>query len=943
MVLKKKQPKNSTKGKVKKVSRNENTHHEEKMTVAEPKEALFDFDGGVIDAKKRFPSISKISKYGIDIEFEDGRVGFLRRTNMISNMSHSTGKIYDSLYALLDGISESKIVNVPLNFPIAAIKECHDCNMLELSSKYDAVEAAVLGSTSNDNAEIISMLNNFRIESYPFALCSRCKSPLEVFSSSVKPKYFARKEYSFLRASGIGQEIYRIGILECGRFLYNQRVWISLMDTLGSQQEDRTFLSLKLPSKVKSSLVNIQSLKEGCDLIGRKIHGCEVLKINSDEQGRTQISLKCPGGMKGKATTLDKKEVEVETPSKKKMRKNDAAPTVTKESILDGVILDIDWLSQELTLNVDPEFLHNTPATDEDFIKCNKQISGVKGDGSPATLIGKINAVTDNFACVSVRIPCEESAETHAKVTKKKKVSSNEENKFFTIVVYTWYMNNKHYDVDNRVVSRERTRCENEGRTNPFAVPRIGDTVQLLITDLWSEQAPFYIGTFASESSDSITADEVIELDHANDVLSLPIQQTTNSHEEAHCTDTDEEHEHLEQGTTSATSEPKKLTNKAKEYIIDAIERSRRPQGLSQKLPETKLEYEKILLSSPLSSELWIRYIAFTLGSDQNDALNTEKHATPVAIENARRICERALGMINAENENDRWNIWVAYLTIEVNYGTAESIDALFRRFVRESEDQSKAHLALFSLYEEQIANQQAHSPSSVNYNTLAVELASRMLLRFRSNVDVWIRVGKFIITASVAGNDECVESLRHLILRSKKNSAENLSGLCVAFRSIVASALKTVDEDAIVQVLLPFSSFLYRCLVKASMKDFNTILSAGRAQFEYLLAFNPKKLTLIYGVYADQEIRVLRLLREGTEGSQSSISTAKKNSESQYVYVQNLFRRLISLPVKPRKMERLMGRFLTFEQDFGDEASQQEVEKCVQAYAAQHMAKKNA
>ncbi|KAF2307726.1 hypothetical protein GH714_031243 [Hevea brasiliensis] len=72
-------------------------------------------------------------------------------------------------------------------------------------------------------------------------------------------------------------------------------------------------------------------------------------------------------------------------------------------------------------------------------------------------------------------------------------------------------------------------------------------------------------------------------------------------------------------------------------------------------IPRTADEFEKLVRSSPNSSFVWIKYMAFMLNLAD--------------VEKARLIAERALRTINIREENEKLNIWVAYFNLENEYG----------------------------------------------------------------------------------------------------------------------------------------------------------------------------------------------------------------------------------------------------------------------------------
>lgn len=64
----------------------------------------------------------------------------------------------------------------------------------------------------------------------------------------------------------------------------------------------------------------------------------------------------------------------------------------------------------------------------------------------------------------------------------------------------------------------------------------------------------------------------------------------------------------------------------------------------------------RLILNNPNSSYIWISFAAF----------NMEKSG----IDKARKTVERALKTINFRNENEKLNLWTAYLNLEFNFGT---------------------------------------------------------------------------------------------------------------------------------------------------------------------------------------------------------------------------------------------------------------------------------
>ena len=62
-----------------------------------------------------------------------------------------------------------------------------------------------------------------------------------------------------------------------------------------------------------------------------------------------------------------------------------------------------------------------------------------------------------------------------------------------------------------------------------------------------------------------------------------------------------------------------------------------------------------MILKNPNSSYSWIRYAAFSMEN--------------TGIDKARKVMDKALKVINFRNENEKLNLWTAYLNLEFNFG----------------------------------------------------------------------------------------------------------------------------------------------------------------------------------------------------------------------------------------------------------------------------------
>ena len=101
--------------------------------------------------------------------------------------------------------------------------------------------------------------------------------------------------------------------------------------------------------------------------------------------------------------------------------------------------------------------------------------------------------------------------------------------------------------------------------------------------------------------------------------------------------------------------------------------------------PQTSNDFEKLVIASPNSSFVWIRYMAF--------------HLARADVSTARSVAERALKTINYREEAEKLNVWVAYMNLENKFGEPATLEKVFTRACQFN-DPKKIHLQLVKIYE---------------------------------------------------------------------------------------------------------------------------------------------------------------------------------------------------------------------------------------------------
>lgn len=100
--------------------------------------------------------------------------------------------------------------------------------------------------------------------------------------------------------------------------------------------------------------------------------------------------------------------------------------------------------------------------------------------------------------------------------------------------------------------------------------------------------------------------------------------------------------------------------------------------------PQSINDFERLLMADQDQSYLWIQYMAFIL-----DKLD---------LSAARKIAERGVQSISMTAENDKLNLWIAYMNLENQFGTEDSLQEVTKRAL-EVNDSKKVYLQLINMY----------------------------------------------------------------------------------------------------------------------------------------------------------------------------------------------------------------------------------------------------
>jgi rRNA biogenesis protein RRP5 len=204
----------------------------------------------------------------------------------------------------------------------------------------------------------------------------------------------------------------------------------------------------------------------------------------------------------------------------------------------------------------------------------------------------------------------------------------------------------------------------------------------------------------------------------------------------------------------------------------------------------TEVDHERAVTLEPTSARAWISFMSF--------------HAANNALEAARAVASRALKLIPMSKEDVRLDVWLALLALELNFGTAESLDAAFARAVRQNDGES-VHMRMASLYEK------------AGRVDDGVALLSTAAKKFGGSMRVWEALGRL----QLAGGD--------------------VDG----FQSTLQRALAELTPSDQMTVVGRFARLEY---------EFGAV-ERGRTLFEGIVANHPKRIDQ-WNVYADTEVK---------------------------------------------------------------------------------------
>ncbi|CAH1637939.1 unnamed protein product [Spodoptera littoralis] len=210
----------------------------------------------------------------------------------------------------------------------------------------------------------------------------------------------------------------------------------------------------------------------------------------------------------------------------------------------------------------------------------------------------------------------------------------------------------------------------------------------------------------------------------------------------------------------------------------------------SESQPRSSEQFERALLAHPNSSQLWIAYMAF--------------HLQATDVEKARNVARKALATISFREVLDKFNVYVAMLSIECRFGTKESLQKVLEEALQMNEP-LKIHSKLLDIYVETGKHQDL------------VALVELMMRKYKRDPSMYIQCGA-----------ACFQL-----------------GLVEKARQVMQKAISLLEKKEHVTVLVQF----------ALMENRNGGRERAEALFEQVLAVYPARVD-VCSTYVDMLLK---------------------------------------------------------------------------------------
>ena len=366
----------------------------------------------------------------------------------------------------------------------------------------------------------------------------------------------------------------------------------------------------------------------------------------------------------------------------------------------------------------------------------------------------------------------------------------------------------------------------------------------------------------ASDDSDAEDMKRIINYDDDDEEM---------EGEESGEQESDEDMNQSEPEDESSQSDDEDQPKKSKKRTLkDRIMEEQKIRDKEQRMrsgedkPQDIDDFERLLVSQQDQSYLWIQYMAFMLDN--------------VGIDAARKVVERAVKAVGMSNDEDKLNLWTAYMNLESNFGTQETLEACTRRAL-EVNDRKKVYMNLIDIYK-----------TSMKFGFAEI-IYKQLSKKYGNSLEIWTAYIEFLIEMKQKLEDET----QKFVLEDTEFSDP---------KTVLQRSLQALTKDQHVAMISKYGMLEFKYGNPEN----------GRTMFEGIVSNYPKRMD-IWSIYMDMELKY----------GQGNVTQAR-----------HLFERCLNseyIQKKPKKMKLVFQKYMEYENKQGNKNNLAKLRERVEEY----------
>ena len=176
--------------------------------------------------------------------------------------------------------------------------------------------------------------------------------------------------------------------------------------------------------------------------------------------------------------------------------------------------------------------------------------------------------------------------------------------------------------------------------------------------------------------------------------------------------------------------------------------------------------------------------------------------------EAARRVAERAVSKVSMTAEDEKLNLWIAYMNLESKFGTMKQLQDVVKRAL-DVNDRKKVYLQLINIY---------RGTDKVDF---VEDIYKKLCKKYFESLEIWSSYIEFLFDMRTKGGDFTEP------------------------KTILQRALQALPKSSHVNIISKFGMLEYK----------NGNPEHGRTMFEGIVSGLPKRMD-IWSIYMDMEVK---------------------------------------------------------------------------------------